>query len=51
MPLRGKVLNTERANQENALQNQEIATMIYTIGADFGDKFDIKNVIIKRLLL
>lgn len=51
MPLRGKVLNTERANQENALQNQEIATMIYTIGADFGDKFDIKKCNYKKVII
>ena len=51
LPLRGKVLNTERANQENALQNQEIATMIYTIGADFGDKFDIKKCNYKKVII
>ena len=43
LPLRGKVLNTEKKTQETALQNQEIATMIYTIGAEYGDKFDIKK--------
>ncbi len=51
LPLRGKVLNTERANQEAALQNQEIATMIYTIGADFGDKFDIKKCNYKKVVI
>ncbi len=43
LPLRGKVLNTEKKNQDTALQNQELATMIYAIGADYGDKFDIKK--------
>lgn len=51
LPLRGKVLNTERANQENALQNQEIATMIYTIGAEFGDKFDIRKCNYKKVVI
>ncbi len=51
LPLRGKVLNTERANQESALQNQEIATMIYTIGADFGDKFDLKKCNYKKVII
>ena len=43
LPLRGKVLNTEKKAQEAALQNQELATMIYTIGADYGESFDIKK--------
>lgn len=51
LPLRGKVLNTERANQESALQNQEIATMIYTIGADYGDKFDIRKCNYKKVII
>ena len=51
LPLRGKVLNTERANEDVALQNQEIATMIYTIGADYGDKFDIKKCNYKKVII
>ena len=51
LPLRGKVLNTERANQDAALQNQEIATMIYTIGADYGEKFDIKKCNYKKVVI
>ena len=51
LPLRGKVLNTERANEEDALGNQEIATMIYTIGADYGDKFDIKKCNYKKIII
>ena len=51
LPLRGKVLNTERANEEDALGNQEIATMIYTIGADYGDKFDIKKCNYKKVII
>ena len=43
LPLRGKVINTERTNTETILKNEEISTMIYTIGADFGEDFDIKK--------
>ncbi|WP_162146785.1 DNA topoisomerase IV subunit B [Acholeplasma granularum] len=43
LPLRGKVINTERTNTETILKNEEISTMIYTIGADFGDDFDINK--------
>ena len=43
LPLRGKVLNTERASLDEAYKNQEINTLIYTIGAGVGADFDIKN--------
>ena len=36
LPLRGKVLNTEKANMSDILKNEEINTMIYTIGAGVG---------------
>jgi len=43
LPLRGKVLNTEKAKMENILKNEEINTMIYTIGAGVGASFDIED--------
>ncbi|MDO5457883.1 MAG: DNA topoisomerase IV subunit B [Atopococcus tabaci] len=43
LPLRGKVLNSERASLEDILKNEEINTMIYTIGADVGAEFDLEN--------
>lgn len=51
LPLRGKVLNTEKATEDAALGNQEIATMIYTIGSDYGDKFDIKKCNYKKVII
>jgi len=51
LPLRGKVLNTEKANAESALKNEEIATMIYTIGADYGVNFDIKKCNYKKVII
>lgn len=51
LPLRGKVLNTEKKTQENALKNEEIATMIYTIGADYGDSFDIKKCNYNKVII
>jgi len=41
LPLRGKVINTEKAKMEDILKNEEINTMIYTIGAGVGQNFDI----------
>ena len=43
LPLRGKVINTEKANMEEILKNEEINTMIYTIGAGVGSSFEIKD--------
>ena len=43
LPLRGKVLNTEKAKIEDIYKNEEINTMIYTIGAGVGSDFDIND--------
>ena len=43
LPLRGKVLNTEKASLEEAYTNEEINTMIYTIGAGIGSDFKIED--------
>ncbi|MGX6979641.1 DNA topoisomerase IV subunit B [Vagococcus elongatus] len=43
LPLRGKVLNTEKAKLEDVLKNEEINTMIYTIGAGYGSDFTLED--------
>lgn len=43
LPLRGKVINTEKANMQDILKNEEISTMIYTIGAGVGPEFDLED--------
>ncbi|MDD2203205.1 MAG: DNA topoisomerase IV subunit B [Bacilli bacterium] len=43
LPLRGKVINTERASLEDVFKNEEINTMIYTIGAGVGSDFQLKD--------
>ncbi|MCF7930842.1 MAG: DNA topoisomerase IV subunit B [Acholeplasmataceae bacterium] len=51
LPLRGKVINTERTSIESILRNEEISTVIYTIGADFGADFDIKKCNYKKVII
>lgn len=43
LPLRGKVINTEKAKIADILKNEEINTIIHTIGAGFGAEFNIDD--------
>lgn len=43
LPLRGKVLNTERASLDDVYKNEELNTIIYTIGAGVGPEFDVSD--------
>ena len=43
LPLRGKVLNTQRAKLADIFKNEEINTMIHTIGAGVGTEFKIED--------
>ena len=43
LPLRGKVINTEKAKLEDIFKNEEINTMIYTIGAGITPNFEIDD--------
>ena len=40
LPLRGKVLNTSKASMDDVYKNEELNTLIYTIGAGVGQSFD-----------
>lgn len=43
LPLRGKVINTERANISDIMKNEEISTIIHTVGAGVGPEFDVAD--------
>lgn len=43
LPLRGKVINTEKSRMEEILKNEEINTMIHAIGAGVGSDFTIQD--------
>lgn len=51
LPLRGKVLNTEKTKEEDILKNEEINTMIYTIGAGYGANFDINDCEYNKVII
>lgn len=51
LPLRGKVLNTEKTKEADIFKNEEINTMIYTIGAGYGSNFDINDCEYSKVII
>ena len=51
LPLRGKVLNTEKTKEADIFKNEEINTMIYTIGAGYGANFDINDCEYSKVII
>ena len=51
LPLRGKVINTERAKLEDIMKNEEIATIIHTIGAGVGQDFELDDVKYDKIII
>jgi DNA gyrase subunit B len=51
LPLRGKVLNTERATLDRILNYEGIKNMIIALGTGVGDKFDIEKIRYHKLIL
>ena len=51
LPLRGKVLNVERARLDKVLSNNEIKSLIIALGTNIGEKFDIKALRYKKIII
>lgn len=51
LPLRGKVLNTEKAKMTDILKNEEINTMIHTIGAGVGADFSLEDINYDKIII
>ena len=52
LPLRGKILNVERARADRMLKNLEIQTLIQALGAGFGDdEFDLEKIRYHKVIL
>jgi DNA gyrase subunit B len=51
LPLRGKILNTERARLDRILKNREVQAMISAMGCGIGDQFDLGNLRYHRTII
>jgi DNA gyrase subunit B len=51
LPLRGKILNTERARLDKILANNEVKALISALGTGIGETFDITNLRYGRIIL
>ncbi|MCL0099514.1 toprim domain-containing protein, partial [Dehalococcoidia bacterium] len=51
LPLRGKILNVEKAREEKMLAHEEIRAMVIAIGAGIGEDFDIEKLRYHRIVI
>ena len=51
LPLRGKILNTERARMDKILANNEVKALISALGCGIGEQFDLTNLRYHRVIL
>ena len=51
LPLRGKVLNTERARLDKMFANKEIVAMIQAFGVGIGDSFDVNGLRYHKIII
>jgi len=51
LPLRGKVINSEKNVIDELIKNEEISTIIHTIGAGVGKEFDIQEINYGKIII
>ncbi|MEO7837554.1 MAG: DNA topoisomerase subunit B [Acidimicrobiales bacterium] len=51
LPIRGKILNVERARVDKMLKNTEIQSLISAIGANLGEEFDVAKIRYHKIII
>jgi DNA gyrase subunit B len=51
LPLRGKILNVERARIDKMLANNELKSLIIALGTNFGEQFDLEKLRYNRIII
>jgi len=51
LPLKGKILNVEKANPARALSSEEITNLITAIGTSVGDQFDVARLRYNKIII
>ena len=51
LPLRGKILNVERARLDKILHNNEVKSLVIALGTNIGEMFDIENLRYNRIII
>lgn len=51
LPLRGKVINTEKAKLQDIMKNEEISTIIHAIGAGVGSDFNVEDSAYDKVII
>jgi DNA gyrase subunit B len=51
LPIRGKILNVERARIDKMLKNNEIEALVKAVGAGLGDEFDVEKIRYNKVII
>ncbi|MGC1513298.1 MAG: DNA topoisomerase subunit B [Acidimicrobiales bacterium] len=51
LPIRGKILNVERARVDKMLKNNEVEALVKAVGAGFGDEFDLEKIRYNKVVI
>lgn len=51
LPLKGKILNTQKAEESKILKSEEIRNVVVALGTDFGNNFNISKLKYKKIIM